>query len=124
MASIIAPFGTPIDQRPPIPTPDEYLAAYKAKRFAKFNRRALRKAAAEGDAKAIAALDAMGLGEKDASELPGATKGKGEAKAAKVRAAKEARKVAKAVRLEAKAGALKAAEATEAVEAVEGKDTT
>lgn len=61
VARIVAPFGTPIDQRPPIPTPEERLAAYKEKRFAKLKRRTLRTKAADGDAEAIQQLKDMGL---------------------------------------------------------------
>ena len=61
VADIISPFGTPGDQRPPKPTPDERLAAYKAKRFAKLDRRQLRVKAAAGDAEAVQKLKALGL---------------------------------------------------------------
>lgn len=61
IASIVAPFGTPVNARPPIPTPDERLAAYKGKRFAKLKRRTLRRQAAMGHADAIQELKAMGL---------------------------------------------------------------
>lgn len=70
VASIVAPFGTPIDQRAPIPTPDERLAEYKAKRFKKLARRGLRRAAAAGDEEAqekVREMDAAaeGVGKKD-----------------------------------------------------------
>ena len=58
---ITAPFGKPIQDRPPIPTPDERLAQYKKERFAKLERRALRRKAAMGDAEAIEQLRSMGL---------------------------------------------------------------
>ena len=61
VASIITPFGTPISERPPIPTPDERLAEYKERRFAKLHRRELRQKAADGDEAAIQELRAMGL---------------------------------------------------------------
>ncbi|GAB7360907.1 hypothetical protein MBLNU230_g0893t1 [Neophaeotheca triangularis] len=61
VAGIVAPFGKPVDQRPPLQTPDERLEAYKAKRFAKLERRGLRLRAAKGDAEAIQGLRAMGL---------------------------------------------------------------
>ena len=61
VASIVTPFGTPISERPPIPTPDERLAEYKARRFAKLHRRELRQKAADGDEAAIEELKAMGL---------------------------------------------------------------
>ena len=61
VASIVAPFGTPISERPPIPTADDRLATYKAKRFAKLHRRSLRREAAKGDADAIKELREMGL---------------------------------------------------------------
>jgi small subunit ribosomal protein S17 len=61
VASVVAPFGTPLESRPPIPTPDDRLAAYKASRFRKFKRRELRAKAAEGDEEAIKALIDLGL---------------------------------------------------------------
>lgn len=61
VAAIVSPYGTPIDQRPPVPTADERFAAYKEYRFAKLHRRSLRRRAAEGDAEAIAELKRMGL---------------------------------------------------------------
>jgi small subunit ribosomal protein S17 len=61
VASIVSPFGTPIDSRPPIPTADERLAEYKEYRFKKLHRRELRLKAAEGDAEAIQELKSMGL---------------------------------------------------------------
>ncbi|KAK5124546.1 hypothetical protein LTR85_001763 [Meristemomyces frigidus] len=61
VGNIVTPFGTPIDQRPHIPTPDERLAAYKGERFAKLKRRTLRRKAAMGDAEAIQELRSMGL---------------------------------------------------------------
>lgn len=41
---IIAPAGTPIEERPPVPTEDERIAAYEAKKKAKDDRKAARKA--------------------------------------------------------------------------------
>lgn len=73
VASVVAPFGTPLDARPPIPTPDDRLAAYKESRFKKFKRRELRAKAAEGDAQAIQALKDMGLDPGDGAE-PGVGK--------------------------------------------------
>lgn len=61
VARIITPFGTPIAERPPVPTADERLSAYKQKRFAKLRRRSLRREAAKGDAEAIRELRRMGL---------------------------------------------------------------
>lgn len=61
VGAITAPFGKPLDQRPPVPTPDDRLAAYKEKRFAKLERRTLRVKAAAGDAEAIKALKAIEL---------------------------------------------------------------
>lgn len=61
VASIVSPFGDPVESRPPVPTADERLAAYKGKRFAKLKRRELRVKAADGDAEAIQALKDMGL---------------------------------------------------------------
>ncbi len=57
----MSPFGTPIEERPPVPSPDDRLAVYKQKRFAKLNRRALRTRAAQGSAEAIQELREMGL---------------------------------------------------------------
>ncbi|WPH04008.1 Hypothetical protein R9X50_00689200 [Acrodontium crateriforme] len=82
VASIVAPFGTPIDQRAPIPTPDERLAEYKAKRFKKLARRELRRAAAAGDEAAqekVREMDAAvdRVGKKDGRKPQvKATKGK------------------------------------------------
>jgi len=61
VASIVTPFGTPIDSRPPIPSPEERLAAYKAKRLPQLQRRSLRRQAAQGSAEAIAELKRQGL---------------------------------------------------------------
>lgn len=61
VASIITPFGTPIDSRPPIPTPEERLAAYKAQRLPKLHRRTLRREAAKGNSDAITELKNLGL---------------------------------------------------------------
>lgn len=61
VASIITPFGTPIESRPPIPTPEERLAAYKERRLPKLHRRTLRREAAKGSPEAIAELQALGL---------------------------------------------------------------
>ena len=61
VGEVLAPFGKPLALRPPVPTPDERLAAYKKKRFAKLHRRGLRQRAAKGDAEAIRELQAMGL---------------------------------------------------------------
>lgn len=68
VASVIAPFGTPLEARPPIPTPDDRLAVYKETRFRKFKRRELRAKAAEGDAEAIQALKDMGLDPGEGAE--------------------------------------------------------
>lgn len=73
VASVVAPFGTPLEARPPIPTPDDRLAAYKESRFKKLKRRELRAKAAEGDAEAIQALKDMGLDPGDGAE-PGVGK--------------------------------------------------
>lgn len=68
VASIITPFGTPISERPPVPTPDERLAKYKERRFVKLQRRELRQKAAGGDVDAIQELKGMGLvPDKDAA---------------------------------------------------------
>ncbi|KAJ6440864.1 WD repeat protein [Purpureocillium lavendulum] len=44
---IIAPFGSPIDQRPPVPTLEERIAEREAKKAAKDERRAARRDAEE-----------------------------------------------------------------------------
>ena len=67
------PFGTPITQRPPIPSAGESEAAYNAKRHDKKERRSLRRAAAQGSESAIAKLEAM---EVEAGQ--GVKAGKGE----------------------------------------------
>ncbi|RCI11070.1 hypothetical protein L249_7463 [Ophiocordyceps polyrhachis-furcata BCC 54312] len=41
---IIAPFGTPINERPPVPTLEERIAEREAKKVAKDKRRAIRRA--------------------------------------------------------------------------------
>jgi small subunit ribosomal protein S17 len=61
VASIVSPFGDPIESRPPIPTADERLAKYKEYRFKKLLRREKRARAAEGDAEAVQELKNMGL---------------------------------------------------------------
>ena len=61
VANIVTPFSKPIAERPPIPTADERLAKYKEHRFAKLERRNLRRRAAQGDVDAIQALKDMGL---------------------------------------------------------------
>lgn len=42
---IIAPWGPPIDERPPVPTPEERLAAHAADRAKKLARKQLRQRA-------------------------------------------------------------------------------
>ncbi|KAF2724205.1 nucleic acid-binding protein [Polychaeton citri CBS 116435] len=78
VASIITPFGTPIEERNPIPTPEDRLADYKEKRFRKLLRRKLRVQAAAGDATAIQRLKAMGLDPGDGAEEDVGGKGKAE----------------------------------------------
>jgi len=73
VASIITPFGTPIESRTPIPTPEQRLAAYKAKRLPKLHRRTLRREAAKGSPEAIAELKSLG-----ADPGAGVAPGKGE----------------------------------------------
>ncbi|GAB7324640.1 hypothetical protein MBLNU13_g08523t1 [Cladosporium sp. NU13] len=73
VASIITPFGTPIKSRRPIPTPEQRLAAYKAKRLPKLHRRTLRAEAAKGSPEAIAKLKKLG-----ADPGAGVAPGKGE----------------------------------------------
>lgn len=43
MKHIIAPFGEPIDQRPPVPTLEELIAAREEKKAVKDERRAVRR---------------------------------------------------------------------------------
>lgn len=89
VASIVTPFGTPIESRPPIPTPEERLAAYKAKRLPQLQRRSLRRKAAEGSAEAIAELKRQGL-DPGAGAVPGKGETSGTEKGAgKVRNPKE-----------------------------------
>jgi small subunit ribosomal protein S17 len=65
VGSIVSPFGKPVEDRPPVPTGDDRLAAYKEKRFAKYKRRAeraekiprLRLAAEAGDKEARKQLE-------------------------------------------------------------------
>lgn len=61
VASIITPFGIPVEDRPPIPTPDERLLAYKEKRFKRLYRRKLRVNAAAGSEYAMRRLQDLGL---------------------------------------------------------------
>jgi hypothetical protein len=61
VGELISPFGVPLSQRPPIPTPEERLAEYKKHRFQKMYRRSLRREAAKGDGDAIRKLKSMGL---------------------------------------------------------------
>lgn len=61
VAEIISPFGKPLSERPPVPTADERLAAYKEKRFAKLHRRSLRREAAKGDRQARTELRQLTL---------------------------------------------------------------
>lgn len=61
VGAVTAPFGKPLSERPPVPTPDERLSKYKEKRFAKLERRELRRKAANGNAGAIKKLQSMGL---------------------------------------------------------------
>ena len=61
VASIVSPFGTPIDERPPVPSPDDRLAKYKEKRFAKLHRRSLRRAAKDGHEAAIQKVSELDL---------------------------------------------------------------
>ena len=58
---ILVPFGTPIDQRPPVLTRAESQAQYEAKRGEKLQRRSLRRAAAQGVESAIEKLKTLGL---------------------------------------------------------------
>ncbi|SMQ51576.1 unnamed protein product [Zymoseptoria tritici ST99CH_3D7] len=85
VASIVSPFGTPIESRAPIPTADERLAAYKEYRFKKLQRRELRVKAAEGKAEAIRALKKKGLNpgagvEEGVGQLENAEYGDGQTK--------------------------------------------
>lgn len=68
VAGIISPFGQPAEARPPVPTPEERLAAYKQRRFLKIQRRELRAKAADGDVEATEQLERMGLGEAEGEE--------------------------------------------------------
>ncbi|KAI0012404.1 nucleic acid-binding protein [Xylariaceae sp. FL0662B] len=56
---IVAPYGAPIDERPPVPTLEERVAEREAKRAAKDQRRAaLKEAAAQARAEELAAEEA------------------------------------------------------------------
>ncbi|KAL8804491.1 MAG: hypothetical protein Q9182_002498 [Xanthomendoza sp. 2 TL-2023] len=52
VTQIVAPWGPPAEERPPIPTLEELDAQKKAKRKAKTARRSARRKASEGDGKA------------------------------------------------------------------------
>ncbi|KAL1311004.1 hypothetical protein AAFC00_001222 [Neodothiora populina] len=58
---ILVPFGTPIADRPAVPTEEERKAEYESKRAVKVERRTLRRAAAQGSERAIEQLKTMGL---------------------------------------------------------------
>ena len=88
VGSIVSPFGKPVEDRPPVPTADDRLAAYKEKRLAKYKRRAeraeqipgLRLAAEAGDAQARKQLEEIlkmqsGVSVKQ-GYVPPASKGK------------------------------------------------
>ncbi|KAI4841888.1 nucleic acid-binding protein [Aureobasidium sp. EXF-8845] len=59
VSEILVPFGTPITQRPLVPSEGESQATYNAKRHSKLERRSLRRAAAQGSESAIAKLQAL-----------------------------------------------------------------
>jgi small subunit ribosomal protein S17 len=73
VSEILVPFGTPITQRPLVPSEGESEAAYNTKRHSKLERRSLRRAAAQGSESAIAKLQAL---EVEAGQ--GVAAGKGE----------------------------------------------
>ncbi|KAH0393546.1 nucleic acid-binding protein, partial [Aureobasidium melanogenum] len=73
VSEILVPFGTPIAERPPVPSEEESQAAYIAKRQSKLERRSLRRAAAQGSESAIEKLQAL---EIEAGQ--GVAAGKGE----------------------------------------------
>ncbi|CAK1367235.1 unnamed protein product [Cercospora beticola] len=73
VSKIVSPFGNPIESRPPVPSPEDRLAAYKAKRFVKLERRELRRQAADGVEDAIQQLRSMGL-DPGAGAKPGVGK--------------------------------------------------
>lgn len=94
VAAIVAPFGTPISARPPIPSPDERLAAYKAKRFRKLERRDLRRRAKEGEGEAVRVLAERGLsGDVDGEVAEEGKGGKGGKKEEEMGVVKEREKV-------------------------------
>ncbi|THX02736.1 nucleic acid-binding protein [Aureobasidium pullulans] len=78
VSEILVPFGTPITQRPPVPSEVESQAEYNAKRSDKLERRTLRRSAAQGSEKAIEKLRAL---EIEAGQ--GVAPGKGEKNARK-----------------------------------------
>lgn len=61
VASIAAPFGTPVEDRPPIPSPDERLEDYRERRRQKVERQILRKRAEAGDSEAVHELKSRGV---------------------------------------------------------------
>ncbi|KAK6431631.1 hypothetical protein LTR95_012208 [Oleoguttula sp. CCFEE 5521] len=79
VAEIITPFGKPISERPPIPTPEERFAAYKTARLAKLERRKLRREAGEGKEEAVAELKALGLDMAEGMEAGKGAKGRAQA---------------------------------------------
>ncbi|OQO11390.1 hypothetical protein B0A48_05646 [Cryoendolithus antarcticus] len=79
VAEIITPFGKPISERPPIPTPEERFAAYKTARLAKLERRKLRREAGEGKEEAVAELKALGLGTAEGVDASKGAKGRTQA---------------------------------------------
>ncbi|KAK4956097.1 hypothetical protein LTR28_005968 [Elasticomyces elasticus] len=78
ISAIIAPFGKPVEERPPVPTAEEREKAYRVKRTKKFQRKKLRTLAANsGDQGrkewAQATLKRLGL---DLAETSAAAKGR------------------------------------------------
>ncbi|KAK5712578.1 hypothetical protein LTR17_017893 [Elasticomyces elasticus] len=92
VGELVTPYGVPLSERPVIPTADDRLAAYKKKRFAKLERRDLRREAAKGNADAIQQLKAMGL---DAGQ--GVEAGKSDKANTKARDGAKGQKLAKGV---------------------------
>ncbi|KAK4979406.1 hypothetical protein LTR28_005003 [Elasticomyces elasticus] len=80
ISAIIAPFGKPVEERPPVPTAGEREKAYRVKRTKKFQRKKLRTLAANsGDQGrkewAQATLKRLGLDLAEASVAKGREKG-------------------------------------------------
>lgn len=68
VASIITPFGEPVESRPPIRTPDDRLAVYKEQRFRKLERKSTNKFKALAEATDPEVLKEMGISLEELEE--------------------------------------------------------